>query len=144
VVLCDAMGSGPLVTTRDLEYLRRLNFGARALRAPLTIEALEREIARYGAEDARKVSEIVRATAGKELAVTQLVETYEAVIREFAASPRPACEEEGRAAARYIRQLEAEHFSQDAQTSRWRNMLLNLPFAGRALGPLKKTVRDKE
>lgn len=61
VILCDFPGSGPLVTTSELENLRRLNFGIRTLREKLDPEVLLREIARYNAKDATEVSRRIRA-----------------------------------------------------------------------------------
>src|SRR5688500_13697112 len=47
VILCDARGCGPLVTTGELEKLRQQNFGVRALTEPAGSDLLLREIARY-------------------------------------------------------------------------------------------------
>ena len=139
VVLCDASGSGPLVTTRELEQLRRLNFGVRTLQGPLTAEAVGREIERYDAADAREVSRRVRATAGSEMAFAHIVELYEEVLAEHARNGSPDPDAEGRAAARYLRRLHSDFASHGALTQRWRNRLLKVPY----LGPRLVSMREK-
>ena len=49
VVVCDAQGAGPLVTTEQLDHLAAYNFGRRLLNAPLTVEHLTAQLARYDA-----------------------------------------------------------------------------------------------
>ena len=46
VILCDAGGVGPMVTSRDFDKLRPLNFGIRTLNEPLHPDILVREIKR--------------------------------------------------------------------------------------------------
>ena len=60
VVLCDAAGSGPMVTTENFDALRCMNFGQGVLTNPLTAEYVEAEIRRYAPQDAAKVSEQIR------------------------------------------------------------------------------------
>jgi hypothetical protein len=105
VVLCDAGGAGPLVTADDLDRLRRLNFGLRTLSNPVRPEVLEREIRRYDARDAAEVSRRVRASAGLDAAVDELVETYREVIAEQASAGPPDLAAELRAAATYLRRI---------------------------------------
>jgi hypothetical protein len=82
VVLCDSLGCGPLVTRQNWESLRRLNFGRRALRAPVHPDTLVRAIAGYDAADAAEVCHAIRGCAGLDLAVARLVETYRAIVAE--------------------------------------------------------------
>lgn len=82
VVLCDALGVGPMVTTSEVDRLRPLNFGRRAFREAVSPDALMREIARYDAEDAAQVSRWIRVTAGLERAVEALLALYQEVIAE--------------------------------------------------------------
>lgn len=104
VVLCDATGCGPLVTTANLPGLRRLNFGIRALRHPATPELLGAEIARYDPDDAATASRRIREEAGRESAVTDLLALYEEVLEAYAGTTDdPAAE--GQAAAAYLRSL---------------------------------------
>ncbi len=62
VVLCDAAGIGPMVTVDELDRLRSINFGIRALREPVHPAAVTREIARYDPLNAAEVSRLIRAS----------------------------------------------------------------------------------
>lgn len=104
VVLCDFAGAGPMVTTENLDRLRPLNFGIRTLREPATAQVLAREIARYDAADAAEVSRRIRAGAGRDAALDDLLGLYEEVIAEHRARPADAVAEE-RAAAAYLQWL---------------------------------------
>jgi len=126
VVLCDEVGAGPLVTSAELDRLRGLNFGIRALQAPVTAEHLETELARYDARDATRVSGRIRREAGRDAAVDELVTLYREVIAEqraqgdeSQAEARPAAESlrvvgglfraaQGDAYERYVRLVQAE------------------------------------
>jgi Glycosyltransferase Family 4 len=135
VVLCDKVGAGPMVTTGDMDRLRRLNFGVRALQEEINPEVLEREIARYDAKDAAEVSRRMRANAGREASIDQIVTIYQDVIREFDEMQVRDLDTEARAEAFYLRQL-ALHYEQhrevllNSQTFRLRQRLLKLPLAG--------------
>jgi hypothetical protein len=141
VVVCDAQGAGPLVTTRELEDLRRFNFGVRVLqRERLDADTLAREIARYDPHDAAEVSSRIRANAGLESAVDMIVALYREVIDEYAArgerQSAAASSAEGRAAAAYLRwlslNLRAEREAlQHSTTARLQARLLRLPLLGR-------------
>lgn len=87
VVLCDAGGAGELVTRAELDRLRRVNFGARALTRPLGAEALAAEIDRYDPRDAAEVTSAIRATAGLDRAVEGWLGLYREVIAEAAGCP---------------------------------------------------------
>ena len=87
VILCDQTGLGPMVTAGELDRLKRLNFGVRALREPLKAETITQELARYDAADAREVTRRVRASSGLEAALDQIVNLYEEVIEEYQDSP---------------------------------------------------------
>ena len=99
VVLCDARGAGPLVTTDNLDELRPLNFGVRTLRRPVSADALAEEIARYDPADAAALSARVRAEAGSEQAIDRILEVY----GEAMAAPETRdADDEARAAYRYL------------------------------------------
>ncbi len=102
VVLCDADGSGPLVTAAELDRLRPLNFGLRALTGPLTAEALLGEIGRYDAADAAQVSARVRREASLDDAVERLLAVYREALAEPADRSPEALDRELRAAAGYL------------------------------------------
>src|SRR5207244_2436350 len=103
VVLCDAAGAGPMVTTAALDRVRALNFGVRTLREPLAPEVIAREIARYDAADAARVSRRIRAEAGREAAVDEIVGIYGEVLAEHAR--RPEDTEDTRTASLYLQWL---------------------------------------
>src|SRR2546426_2774975 len=82
VVLCDAAGVGPMVTTGEMERLRKLNFGIRTLQNPVEPGVVAREVTRYDALDAMEVSAWVRSTAAIDRAVEELLVLYQEVIEE--------------------------------------------------------------
>jgi hypothetical protein len=84
VVLCDAVGAGPMVTSGELDRLRPLNFGRRTLSRSVGPEVVGREIARYDPEDAAEVSRRIRATAGRDAAVGEIASLYQEVLAEHA------------------------------------------------------------
>jgi hypothetical protein len=104
VVLCDAFGAGPMVTTANLDTLRPLNFGARALRERPSVEALSREVARYDAADAAAVCRRLRETSGHDGLVDDFVRLYQDVLAERrGAVDDPRAEQ--RAASLYLQSL---------------------------------------
>jgi hypothetical protein len=128
VVLCDEAGSGPLVTHAEFDALRRLNFGIRTLRNPVTPDVLAEQIRRYDPADAAEVSRRLRATAGVDAAVDRMLALYEAVLAEHRQAGNPPAAEESRATAAYLRwlnpafderaQLLAERTGRKAETAR--------------------------
>lgn len=135
VILCDRVGVGPMVTTTELEHLRRLNFGIRSLQGTIDSDALEKEIARYDAADAMEVSRRVRSECGYEEALSELVALYKEVIAEYKQLPMPDADVDSRAAAEYLRELplllarERDVLANSA-TFRLRNRLLRIPIVG--------------
>lgn len=113
VVLCGTSGVGPLVTAPELPQLRLLSFGRRAWREPFNPDDLAAEIARYDAADAAEVSRQVRAAAGLDILLAELIDLYEEMIAEQRAAPRPALNEELAAAAMYV----------DEWSHQWRDLL---------------------
>lgn len=134
VVLCDAAGAGPLVTSADLARLRRLNFGIRTLQNELRPDSLAREISRYDAADAAEVSRRIRASADQEETVDELVSLYREIVAEHALAPRDDAAE-WRAAAAYLRWLtvcvrrEREDLN-NSLTARLRDRVIGLPLVG--------------
>ncbi|MFL6285959.1 MAG: hypothetical protein ACJ74Q_22685, partial [Pyrinomonadaceae bacterium] len=130
---------GPVVTADGLERLRLDNFGMRSMGPRSTPEefgrAVEEALARYDANDAARVSERVRAEAGRERFVGEFVGLYESVIAEHAADPARDEEAEARAAASYLRAVSLSKGRQydtlyDSATFRLRGRLLGLPLVG--------------
>jgi hypothetical protein len=107
VVLCDAAGCGPMVTDAEFGRLRRLNFGFRTLDQPLSVTALQTQIARYAPLDAARVSARLRAEAGLEAAVERYLDLYRRILDEQQASAATRDGlTESRAAAAYLRWLD--------------------------------------
>jgi hypothetical protein len=142
VILCDAVGAGPMVTTANLDQLRRINFGMRALTHPVTLEFLGGEIARYDAADAAAVSRAVRERAGTGAMVDELCTLYAEVIAEHTnagANPNAnagpnayvldalhalyALNAEQRAAAAYLQQLSPRLLQRDLLASAFKAWL---------------------
>ncbi len=147
VVLCDIVGVGPMVKTGELDRLRRLNFGVRALRGRIDAAVLEKEIARYDAADAAEVSQRIRATAGRDAAIDQMIALYQEVIYEFEGGAKRDHDAEGRAEAGYLRDLtsffEAERAAiLESRTFRWRKRMLNLPMVGSMLRSIASKFRS--
>jgi hypothetical protein len=132
VVLCDAPGAGPMVTTANLDRLRPLGFGIRTLTEPVTVEGLAREIARYDAADAAALSRRVRAVAGTAVLVDQLVALYHEVMDEHRAAPADDLAAEQRAAAAYLQWLAPRLYERDLLRVALERVL-RLPLLGRAL-----------
>ncbi len=108
VVLCDAAGLGPMVTTGELDKLKRLNFGIRTLRYKPEIDVIIRELARYDPLDAAEVMRRIRATSGADEVIDQIVELYEEVLDEHGAiAGNGGAASEGAFAAAYVRGLAA-------------------------------------
>lgn len=152
VVVCDAQGAGPLVTTRELEELRRLNFGVRVMREQLDADTLTRQIARYDPHDAAEVSRRIRANAGLESAVDEIVALYREVVDEYQAGGErggaSVAAEEGRAAAAYLRwltlSLRAEREALPHSTAALlQTRLLRLPLLGRLARAVARRAAGK-
>ena len=105
VVLCDAAGVGPMVTARELDRLRPLNFGIRTLGESISVDAIAREIAYYDAGDAALVSQRIRGAAGRDAVIDELLSLYDEVIAEHAAIGVSDWVAECRAAGEYVRWL---------------------------------------
>jgi hypothetical protein len=84
VICCDLEGAGQMVTSQNLEWLRRNNFGIRVLNRPITADILSAEIQRYDPVDALEVSRKVRATAGLAEAVDQILDVYNTTLDGWA------------------------------------------------------------
>jgi Glycosyltransferase Family 4 len=157
VVLCDTAGAGPMVTTTNLDELRRLNFGIRTLQESLQAGVIEREIARYDPADAAEVSRRIRATSDLEAAVDQILAVYQEVLTEHTTTSISEPAAEGRAAAEYLRWmathlrneslrsknalLELEDYLRDSRLERLRRRLLRMPLLGPSANFLaRKTI----
>ncbi len=100
VILADAAGAGPLVTSANFDRLRSRNFGIREIQNPHDAAWYAREIAGYSADDAACVSARARAVAGLEPAVDRLLDIYAAAI-----AVRHQTSGASRAAARHLARI---------------------------------------
>ena len=150
VILCDARGSGPLVTANELEKLRRLNFGIRALGEKIDPDLLLRQIGRYDAADAAEVSRRFRAGSDLGSVVDDAIALYGEVIEEYRGLPPTDPLEETRAAAGHLRwltlttrrkQAECETMLANSLTLRLRNRVGEFPLAGKLLDRLASLAR---
>ncbi len=138
VVLCDSFGFGGMVTTQNVNELRRLNFGRRALvDTPVTPERVAAAIAEYSADDAGEVSRRIRAIASLDALLDELIPIYRriadtpatfgeidalfAMVGRLLASQRPYSRESIRAAADLATQaadIAAQREAMSRETSR--------------------------
>jgi glycosyltransferase involved in cell wall biosynthesis len=101
VILASPAGIGPLVTTRNVDWLRSINFAIRALTQPCDPRVIGAEIDAYDASDALLVSETVLQMAGLDDTVDEIVALYEDVLTRWRATTRDLAAEE-RATAAYL------------------------------------------
>ena len=114
VIVASSRGLGPLVTSWNLDALRRENFGSRSLCHTVTAAALLDQLDRFDADDARVVTQKVRNGAGAATAVAALVDIYgEAIAEQREAPPR----DEQRVTAAYLQHL-APHLSRISELQR--------------------------
>jgi glycosyltransferase involved in cell wall biosynthesis len=106
VILCDSTGLGGMVRADNFDRLRPLNFGIRTLQKTLSAEAVLAELALYDPDDARQVSDRIRATASSDVLHESLLALYESVIEEHARRGGTSdALAEGRAAAAFLHDL---------------------------------------
>jgi hypothetical protein len=105
VVLCDAAGVGPLVTSANVQELQRLNFGVRTLNRQLDEATIVQEVSQYDADDAGRVTDSIRATASLDRRLGELLLVYDEVIREHREAADAGLEDDLRNAAAYLRTL---------------------------------------
>lgn len=103
VVCCDVEGLGPMVTTKNLGWLRRNNFGVRILNKPFDVELLWEEIRLYNSDDAAAVSRAIRSTASLSAAVDMVVEIYAATLTAWSETEPAEDAAEARAVSGYLK-----------------------------------------
>jgi glycosyl transferase family 4 len=87
VVVCDGRGLAGMCDVQRFAAWRRLNFGLRTLRQPLTQETIGAEIDRYDARQAAEVTAKLRSEGGLAAYVDQLTSLYEEVLEEHRLAP---------------------------------------------------------
>ena len=150
VILCDAAGSGPLVTSNDLDRLQRLNFGIRTLTEKVEPHLLAREVARYDATDAAEVSRRIRASADLNSVVDETIALYYEVSEEFRGRAPADPREENLAVAEHLRWLtlatrgdraKYEAILANSPTLRLRHAIGRVPLLDKLLKPLAQIAR---
>lgn len=141
VILCDRGGVGPLVTMDEFDELRPLNFGIRTLREPMNPDVLLRQIERYDALDAAAVSGLVRATAGHEAIIDELLNLYQEVINEQRRLGPGDSDKEGRAAAAYLRRLKIDFAIDDIPPSPLADRVRRIPLLGGSAIKLARRIK---
>jgi hypothetical protein len=145
VVLCDFRGVGPMVTAKELDDLRRLNFGHRTLRGQIRADVIAREIARYDADDATEVSRRIRASASSDHMLDEMTSVYAEVIEEYAAGPKANAEAELHAVSNYLRWLslrleEEREAINNSALRRFGKRLRGLPVVGKLARKLDRKL----
>ena len=107
VILVNGRGVGGLVTSESFTAMRRLNFGRRLMREPVSPGVLAAHIAAYDAGDAAAVTARVREECSLSTTVTRLVGLYREVIAEQAAA-EDARDPELRDLGAYLRSIEVQ------------------------------------
>ena len=106
VIVADTSGLGGLVTSSSVKSLRNLNFGVRTMQgSPLTDETVYAELTRYDANDARQVSEWIRANADLEPAMSQVEQNYSEIVALAKADSHEPTLAWALAASDYLRSL---------------------------------------
>jgi len=140
VILCDVAGIGGMVRSTDLDRLRRLNFGVRALGKPLSADTIQAELARYDPDDARLVSDRIRETAPSDALHESLLAMYESVIAEHARSGvKGDWLAESRAASAFLHDLARKERQRERDTwtlAKASHRVLHMPVIGPVSGRL--------
>lgn len=118
VIVADFSGLAGMVTTGNVERMRRLNFGVRTMQAgAVTEEGVLRELGRYDPGDARRVSEWIRVEADMSSAVASWLSLYADALaewREEGSHNLALSDQQWLAAADYLRWLAPVVKSRDA------------------------------
>ena len=143
---------GSMVRAEDVERLRPLNFGIRAVGDALAPQELElragHELERYDPADAAKATEWVRAHAGQAAAMHAIAEMCAEVVAEYEhVKDRLDSRSEGAAAASYLERLQTQHTQlraqqqsmQDSTIAKLKHRLDRFPRLVGALRPFVRT-----
>lgn len=142
---------GPMVKTQNLDRLRADGFGIRSMTPQLSPEefgrSIEKTLGDYNPEDAAEVSRQVRASASRDVAVSELLRLYDGVISEYATTPTDR-ESEGRAAAAHVRNISLGYSQQRAAifkstTFRFAEQLRRTPGIGKLARAVARGLVDR-
>jgi hypothetical protein len=114
VIVCDFRGFAGLVTSRNFESLRAMNFGLRCLVERITVDRCVQEIGRYDPGNASTVAERARADAD----LSKLLDKFENLYDEvLTGARRPSVDTEARerAVARFLH----ENLPRRSGDARW-------------------------
>jgi hypothetical protein len=139
VVLSDRVGRGPLVTESNVQALRRLNFGFRALDHPHDADGYAADLARYDAEDASRASAWVRQDAGQDEAIDRLLAIYADAIAQ---PPGPG--DPSRAAAAHVQRIRRDLNAFSNLAARLRGIEADLAMAQADLGRARAVLAATE
>ena len=104
VVICGVWGVGPLVTFKDVERLRDLNFGSATMYAELDTEIIYKVICHYDADDAMRVTQYLRERIGLDQAVEKLEKLYIHVVETYDPT-KVNIKEDSHAYAKYLKNI---------------------------------------
>lgn len=137
VIVCGAKGVGPMVDSRNFDWLRDYNFAMRALTEPLTAARVREQIRRYDAADTALVTDRIWCEATLSRAADRIVALYEEAIR-WGRERRTVNErEEVLAAAAYLRQ-----WSPDMR--KWANAAQKLQTAETLLADTREQLANRD
>lgn len=81
VIVADFSGLGGMVTSKEMEKMRKLNFGARVMqKSSITEDNILSELQQYDNIDAQRVTDWVRTHANMDKAIDQLLNIYNSVL----------------------------------------------------------------
>lgn len=104
VITLSGMGCGPLVTTKNFDHLRRLNFGYRTAQNTISLESIATQLALFDASDAAAVTRRIRSEADMCQTVDSILQLYSEVMAEHRQTP-PDPAAESRAAGIYLQSI---------------------------------------
>jgi len=81
VILCDMERLGDLITTENLEYTRKYNFGIKTLTHKIDEHILNQLIKKYDPFDVKKVSDKVRNECSFDIRFKQIIKLYKECVK---------------------------------------------------------------
>jgi hypothetical protein len=148
VIVADLAGLGGLVTSENVQHLRRLNFGLRTMqREPITEEAVFTELARYQPDDARRVTQWIRSVASRGAAIDRLLEIYAEAVsaaRQTNSTDDRSANASLAAASDYLRCLALPLKTRQQAEARAQEASLSLRQAAAALDQTTTALRRAE